>query len=155
MEDWMEYLYQQRPKPTNAKGVDVKLYTIDPNGNYVTIGNATSDITGEFSYMWTPEITGKYKVVAEFAGSKAYGPSIGQTYIGVVSAPVAKIETPIPTPTQAQPTASIIPTANPTQTPGPVIPPTSAEPTTTYLAVGAVIIIVIIAIAALILKKRK
>jgi hypothetical protein len=33
MSAWMEYLFHQRPKPTNAKGVEVTPATIDPNGN--------------------------------------------------------------------------------------------------------------------------
>ena len=35
MDAWMEYMFHQRPKPTNAIGVDVSLTAIDPNGNYI------------------------------------------------------------------------------------------------------------------------
>jgi hypothetical protein len=40
---WMEYVYQQQPRPADASGVTVSLMALDPNGNYVTIGTATSD----------------------------------------------------------------------------------------------------------------
>ena len=37
MDAWMEYMFHQRPKPANAKGVEVALETIDPNGNLIQI----------------------------------------------------------------------------------------------------------------------
>jgi len=49
MTEWMEYLYQQQPMPTNATGVPVSIDVIDANGNYRNIGTATSDTTGAFS----------------------------------------------------------------------------------------------------------
>ncbi len=52
----------QQAMPSNAKGVEVTLDTVDPNGNFVHIGTVTSDISGKFSYMWTPEVPGKYTV---------------------------------------------------------------------------------------------
>ena len=45
---WMEYLYENQAKPTNATGVPVSLSAIDPNGNLVTIGTTTSDINGNY-----------------------------------------------------------------------------------------------------------
>ena len=45
MTPWMEYLYMDQPYPTNATGVPVSIDAVDPNGNYVHIGNATSDIS--------------------------------------------------------------------------------------------------------------
>ena len=53
-------------RPTNAGGVEVSLDTIDPNGNFMHIGNTTSDSSGAFSYQWVPEIPGKYTVIATF-----------------------------------------------------------------------------------------
>ena len=38
----------------NAQGVTVKLYAIDPNNNYQDIGEATSDIWGNYGKSWTP-----------------------------------------------------------------------------------------------------
>jgi hypothetical protein len=87
MSEWMQYLYMQFPKPTNATGVDVTLSVLDSNGNTYEIGTATSDSNGKFSYMWTPEVPGKYTVYATFAGSKAYWPSSAETAFGVMEAP--------------------------------------------------------------------
>jgi outer membrane protein assembly factor BamB len=72
MTAWMEYLYQQQPKPNNATGVPVQLFVVDANGNYRNIGTATSDATGFYSFEWTPDISGKYTVYAMFGGSEAY-----------------------------------------------------------------------------------
>ena len=83
MEAWMEYMFQQRPMPTNATGVPVTLTAIDPNGNYVNIGNVTSDITGTYGCEFTPKIPGTYQIIATFAGSNAYGSSFGETYMSV------------------------------------------------------------------------
>ena len=83
MDAWMEYMFHQRPKPTNAKGVEVTLDTIDPNGNFVHIGNATSDRNGNFGFAYTPEVPGTYQIIATFAGSKSYGPSSATTYLTV------------------------------------------------------------------------
>jgi hypothetical protein len=86
MQAWMEYLYEQQAMPTGAKGVEVTLDTVDPNGNFVHIGTTTSDIDGKFSYMWTPEVPGKYNVIATFAGSNSYYASYETTAIGVSDA---------------------------------------------------------------------
>jgi hypothetical protein len=87
-EAWMEYLFQQRPIPANAKGVNVTLNAIDPNNNYIPIGTVTSDISGLFSCMFTPEVPGKYTIIATFAGSASYGSSYAETAIGVSEAPL-------------------------------------------------------------------
>jgi len=95
MSAWMEYLYMQHPKPTDVKGIEVTLDTIDPNGNFVHIGNATSDDSGLFSYMFAPEVPGKYTIIATFEGSKSYWRSSAEMAIGVEEAPQA---TPAQTP---------------------------------------------------------
>ncbi len=69
---WMEYVYMQQEKPTNATGVDVQLYVLDSNDNYRLIGATTTDINGYYSYNWMPDIPGKYKVYAIFEGSNSY-----------------------------------------------------------------------------------
>jgi hypothetical protein len=79
----MEYMYHQRPKPTNATGVPVSLDTIDPNGNLVHIGNVTSDATGAYGLVWKPDVPGTYQITATFAGSGAYGGSSAQTYMAI------------------------------------------------------------------------
>jgi hypothetical protein len=89
MDAWMEYMYHQRPMPTDATGVEVSLDTIDPNGNYVHIATVTSDSSGNYGYAFTPDVPGTYQIIATFAGSGAYGPSSGTTYLAVGQAPPA------------------------------------------------------------------
>ena len=105
MEQWMEYLYEQQPKPTNAAGVQVKLTAIDPNNNFQNIGNATSDSNGNYGIMYNPPVPGMYKIVATFEGSASYGGSDATTYLAVGTAPLAS---PIVNPTAA-PTQTTIP----------------------------------------------
>ena len=89
MSDWMKYVYLQFERPKDTTGVTVVLSVLDSNGNTREIGTTTSDSNGFFSYMWTPDITGKYTVIASFPGSKAYYPSQAETAFGVDSAPPA------------------------------------------------------------------
>ena len=77
----------QQAKPKNAKGVEVILETLDPNGNFYEIGRVTSDMNGNFGFMWEPPVPGTYQIIARFAGSAAYGPSSATTYIGITEAP--------------------------------------------------------------------
>ena len=72
MARWMEYLYMQSPKPTNATGVPVTLSVTDPNNNYFVIGTTVTDTNGQYSYVYTPDVPGIYKVTASFAGSNSY-----------------------------------------------------------------------------------
>jgi outer membrane protein assembly factor BamB len=87
MSAWMEYLYQQQPLPSNAKGVTVTISVLDSNNNYRNIGTATTDSTGAYSLMWTPDVPGKYTVTATFAGSESYYASYASTAFGVDEAP--------------------------------------------------------------------
>ena len=100
-EAWMEYLYMQQTKPTDATGVQVRLDTIDPNGNYVHIGETTSDLTGAYGYKWTPEVPGTYQIIATFEGSNSYGSSHAQTYVGVDETALTPTQQPL---TAAPPT---------------------------------------------------
>jgi hypothetical protein len=132
MQAWMEYLYMQQALPSNAKGVEVTLDTVDPNGNFVHIGTVTSDLSGQFSYMWTPEVSGKYTVFATFAGSKSYWPSYAETAIAVSEAaptlaPTAVSQSNIAT------TADLM----------------------MYMAAGVIAIIIAIAIVGLLLLRKK
>jgi hypothetical protein len=132
MDAWMTYLYMQFPRPTNATGVPLSIDAVDPNGNFIHIGNTTSDQSGTFGYRWvTPEgITGQYTVIATFAGSKSYWPSYSETSFSV------------------DPAAS---------TPSPY-PVTVLPPTEMYIGAAAAAIIVAIAIVGVIivmmLRKR-
>ena len=75
MSDWMSYVYQQAPKPTNFTGVQVSLSVIDSNGNQYPIGTATTDETGTYSLTYTPTVPGDFKVMATFPGTNGYWPS--------------------------------------------------------------------------------
>jgi hypothetical protein len=86
-EEWMEYMFQQRPMPTDAKGVEVTLDAIDSNGNMVSIGRATSDMSGMFKKSWTPDDEGEYIIIATFEGSDSYFSSYGETALAVGPAP--------------------------------------------------------------------
>jgi hypothetical protein len=87
MSAWMEYLHKQMPKPMDAVGVTVDLTAIDPNGNLIIIGAATSDINGNFGFSWAPEVPGTYQITAAFKGSASYGSSTASTYLTAVEAP--------------------------------------------------------------------
>lgn len=95
MSDWMKYVYQQFERPSNATGVLVELNVIDPNGNYRSIGTATTDSSGFFSYQWTSDISGKYTLIATFKGTGGYYGSTAETAF-VVDNPTAQA-TPQPT----------------------------------------------------------
>ena len=95
MDAWMEYMFHDRPKPTNATGVPISLTTIDPNGNIVDVGTVTSDSNGNFGMKYTPQVPGTYQIIATFSGSNAYGPSSASTYLAVNDAPAS---TPTATP---------------------------------------------------------
>ena len=79
----------QKPIPENVTGVQVTLDAIDPNGTFINIGTVTTDISGSFGYIWTPETPGKYLIFATFMGSHSYGSSMATTYVGVSEAPQA------------------------------------------------------------------
>jgi hypothetical protein len=94
---WMPYVYEQQPFPTNVTGVPVTLTDIDPNGNSYTIGTVTTDSSGTYAFTWTPSITGSYTIIATFAGSGAYYGSCAEShlYAGTPSATSAPAPTPV------------------------------------------------------------
>jgi outer membrane protein assembly factor BamB len=103
MRTQMEYLHLQFPiggiwNNETITGVPVSLDALDPNGNYIHIGDVVTDgYSGTFGYMWTPEIEGQYAVTATFNGDESYGSSFAQTYVGVGEA-----TEPYPTPIEPQ-----------------------------------------------------
>ena len=127
---WMEYVYMQKPKPTDITGVPVTISVIDSNGNSRIIGTAKTTSSGTYSLSWTPDITGSYQVIATFAGTNSYWPSSSQNAFEV---------------TQSEPTSS----------PYPV---TTLPPIEMYIAAGVAAIIIAIALVGavivLMLKKR-
>lgn len=128
MAAWMEYLHMQKTIPADTIGVPVSIDAVDPNGNAIHIATVTSDMSGTFSYMWQPDIPGKYTVTATFMGDGSYGSSWAETAVGVVEAPII--------------------TPAPTQTPL-VMPPYEV-----YTVGSAIAIIIAVAVAILILRKR-
>jgi len=134
MSEWMQYMFMQQPMPENAKGVQVKLTAIDPNGNYQDIGYATTDTAGKFAVSWTPSDAGDYSVTAEFEGSKSYGSSFDTAFFTVDEAPA--------------PSGPIEP--EPTE-------PTAAPFITTEIAIliAAVIVAVAVIVGFWIIRKRK
>ena len=127
MSTWMEYVYMQKQKPADTIGVEVELSVFDPNNNFYEVATTTSDATGMYSAVFTPNVPGKYTVIASFAGSESYYSSSAQTAINVEEAP-------LPEPT-------------PTTTPAPM--------TDTYLTGSTIAILAGIAIAVFLLLRKK
>ncbi len=127
---WMEYVYQQKPMPTNVTGVPVQISVIDSNGNKRPIGTVTTDTSGMFTLNWKPDILGNYTVIATFAGSNSYWGSSAESSFAVDGAAA-------------------------TSSPYPVV---NLPPTEMYIGTAAAAIIVAIAIVgvalALLIKKR-
>jgi outer membrane protein assembly factor BamB len=93
---WMQYVYFQKPRPTDVTGVDVTLKVIDPNGNTYHIGTATTDSYGHYNLMYKPEVPGTYTVIASFAGTESYYPSYTEAAFGVSDAAPTPIPTAVP-----------------------------------------------------------
>lgn len=98
MKDWMGYVYQQKPLPTDFTGVPVALYVLDANGNYRSIGTATTDENGFYSLTWKPEIPGDFRVYAYFGGTNGYWPSNVETAFTVLPQSAPPVEQPQPPP---------------------------------------------------------
>ncbi|MCW4000754.1 MAG: PQQ-binding-like beta-propeller repeat protein [Candidatus Bathyarchaeota archaeon] len=127
--EWMKYVYMQFPSPMTSTGVDVTLSVIDSNNNVYEIGKATSDTSGTYSLVWTPEISGKYTIIASFEGTNAYWPSYAETAMNVLEAPSA---------TQSSAGNDF------------VMPPFEL-----YLAIATIAIIAAIAVVGLLVLKKK
>ena len=127
MKDWMGYVYQQKPLPTNFTGVEVTVDVLDSNGNYRNIGTTTTDATGNYKVIWTPDIPGDFTVIATFHGTNGYWPSYAEEAFTVGN---------------PAPTASPYPTVN--------LPPTE-----TYFAASTIAIIIAIAIVGILILRKK
>jgi hypothetical protein len=127
---WMEYIYQQQPRPTNATGVVVSLMALDPNGNYVNIGQATSDANGLYAINYTPDVPGIYHIYAVFSGSNSYWGSQAENVISVTNAPAATVA---PTP----------------------VPQTMVEQYFLPAIIGVIVTIVIVGVAIVLVLKKK
>jgi hypothetical protein len=142
MSAWMEYMFMQQEKPEDAKGVEVVVTTLDPNGNTYEIGRTISDATGAFNFAWEPLDEGYYIITAAFEGSASYGPSSATTAITVGPEVSPGIEPTTEPPTTAPPTTA---------------PPTGEAPliTTEVAIIAGVVIIAVIAIAAYWVLRRR
>ncbi len=130
MKDWMGYVYQQKPLPTNFTGVPVSIDVVDSNGNYRNIGTATTDYTGAYSLVWQPDISGTYNVIATFAGTNAYWPSSGTATFNVMS-------------------------EHPTATPAPTAAPSVSDMYFVPAVAGIIVAIVIVGALIMLLLLRK
>ncbi|MDT8783034.1 MAG: PQQ-like beta-propeller repeat protein [Candidatus Bathyarchaeota archaeon] len=128
MSAWMLHVYKQFEKPTDVTGVPVDIYALDANNNYRFLGTAISDSSGFYNLEWTPDIPGKYTVIATFAGSKAYYPSSA-----VNAFTVSEVE--------------------PTSEPEPTQPPSMAD--LYFLPMSIITLVVIIVIGALLLLRKR
>ena len=129
MKDWMGYVYQQKPEPTNFTGVQVSLTVVDPNNNTFNVATPTTTLDGTYSYVYTPTVPGTYTMYATFSGTNGYWSSLAMTTFDVGSAT-----------TSATPAVSNAPASN----------------TNTYVIGSAIaIIIVLIIIGALNLLSMK
>jgi hypothetical protein len=122
---YMAYLKEQQPHPADLAGVPVKLTAQAPDGNTVEIGTATSDASGYFSTAWSPTSTGMYRITATFQGTDSYGSSFSETSVYAVSA-------------QSNSQGST----------------TAASNTDTYIIVSTIVIVIAIAIAAIIIRRK-
>jgi hypothetical protein len=118
----------QKAKPANATGVPVSIDALDPNGNLVHLGDATSDANGQYYLKVKADAfsagAGTYTVMANFAGTNSYYRSSAETFLSF---------------DEAAPTVSPIQLA--------------AQPNTEMYIVGAAvaIIITIVIVAAILL----
>jgi outer membrane protein assembly factor BamB len=163
MTAWMEYLHMQKPKPTNATGVQVTLTAVDANGKQTTIGTVTSDASGNYAFAWAPQTEGTYTIVASFGGSKSYYASSAETSVAVTSVTGVSSASPQPSTPETSTSPSVLtsvspnapvsgsPGVSPTQAP----PSNEPQPTNIYIAIVAAVIIIAIAAAAIVLRKRK
>jgi len=130
MSAWMEYLYQQQPKPTEAMGVDVTISVLDPNGNIYDVATVTSGADGFYSATFMPPVPGKYTVYATFSGSESYWPSSAVTAINVEEVPE--------------------PTAAPTASPAPM-----TDTIVTGFGIGMIIAIVAIGLVIILMLRKR
>ena len=79
MTSWMQYVYEQFAEPTNIQGVNVEISVIDSNGNLQNNRQHNKRCKRHIQLGWTPDISGKYTVIATFAGTNSYYGSSAQT----------------------------------------------------------------------------
>jgi len=134
MDTQMNYLHMARPIDgiyfnETITGVPVMLTAIGSDGSYVDIGTTTTDgYYGDFAYAWTPNTEGSYRILAQFAGSDAYGSSGAATAVVVGPAPAAN---------------------------GQIEPEQPLISTELAIAIAVIAIVIIGAVGYLVIRKRK
>jgi hypothetical protein len=117
--------------PPKESGVPVTLTAVDPNGNALTIGSTTTDSAGNYALNFVPDKTGIYTITATFAGTDSYWPSTSETTLSVTS-----------------------PAATPSTTSAPANLATTSDIMTYIVAVGIAIILAVAIATILILRKK-
>ncbi|NLE04775.1 MAG: hypothetical protein GX638_08245 [Crenarchaeota archaeon] len=148
--DWMAYIHQQKPMPTDAVGVPVTIFATNENGETEQIATVTSDTSGLFYYKWLPSETGSYLITAVFDGSNSYYGSSATTAVSVDEAPTQPVVSPTPTET-VSPTQTIATSPTPAATE----PGTGVSTETILIAVAAAVIVIAVIASAIFLRKRK
>ncbi|MDR2203481.1 MAG: PQQ-binding-like beta-propeller repeat protein, partial [Nitrososphaerota archaeon] len=90
MSEWMLHVYKQFPAPMDVKGIEVSIGAYDPDGDWIELGKATTDVTGRYSFTWTPSKAGEYMIYAVSADTASYYSDYATTTIAVSDAPVEK-----------------------------------------------------------------
>jgi outer membrane protein assembly factor BamB len=169
MDEWMDHIHHQNPIPDDVKGVTVMLTATDSSGSTQNIGEATTDVAGNFGISWTPSAEGDYQIMANFTGTESYGSSYDTTYltVGPAPSPGEPQETEEPTteaPTTEAPTTEAPTTEAPTtEAPTTEVPTTEqpsgeapAFPTTEVAIIAAIAVAIVIGIGAYwTLRRRK
>jgi hypothetical protein len=131
MGEWMGYVYQQQPMPTDFTGVPVTITVLDSNGNCRIIGTATTDTSGLYTLTWTPDIPGNFTVYATFSGTNGYWPSTAESSFNVMEASAT------PAPTSSVPTGL------------------ASTETVVYGIAAIIIVIIIIGVLQIVIMQRK
>ncbi len=135
----MEYLHYGQPiggiwGNETITGVPVTLKAIDSNNNLLDVGTTTTNgYYGTYSISWTPPNPGKYEILSSFAGDDSYGSSGASAGLFVNTAP----------------------TSTPTTTTSPASNLATTTDLMLYILASAIALIITIAIATLLLFRKK
>jgi len=161
MGPWMEYVYMQKPQPTNATGVTVFLQAMKSDGTVIDIWHTETDIMGHYEYTWNPPDADTYKILATFEGSESYYSSSDQCGLSIGPA-ASSVNVP-----SANEVASQVVSQLPVQTPVPTAPSASevanqviaqipvADNTMILVAIAVLAVLVVVNIVLVLRKQKK